>query len=437
MAREKLTSRQERAVEYLGRVLSGRLRTYLNSCVHCGLCGESCHYFLRFGENKYLPASKVDLISGIYRRYFTTGGKLLPGWFGARDLDDETIKEMVDVIFGGCTMCGRCSMHCSIGLDISTLIRLARSLLVELDVVPESLQATVDNAVESGNNMAITKEDFIDTLEWLEEDLKLELGDDTIVIPRDVKGVEILYTLNPREPKFFPMSISAAAMIFHAAGASWTLSTDCYDVTNYAYYTGDDRTAALLTQRLHDEIIKLGAKKLVLAECGHGPRAIRWEGPGWINKKYPFKALTMIELIAEYIQEGRIKLDPEKNPIPVTLHDPCNLVRSGGVIEEQRYILRHAVKQFVEMTPNRENNFCCGGGGGQLSMGEYADRRMAIAQIKADQIRRTGAKVVVSPCHNCIDQLMEINKEYQLGVTIKTMSEIVADALVLPASDKK
>ncbi len=85
-----------------------------------------------------------------------------------------------------------------------------------------------------------------------------------------------------------------------------------------------------------------------------------------------------------------------------------------------------------EMVPNRQKNFCCGGGGGQLSMTRFSKRRLTSGRIKADQIRRTGAKVVVTPCHNCVDQLSELNREYKLGVEIKSIVEIVADALILP-----
>ena len=84
------------------------------------------------------------------------------------------------------------------------------------------------------------------------------------------------------------------------------------------------------------------------------------------------------------------------------------------------------------MTPNREENFCCGGGGGQLAMAQYRDRRVRAGGVKAEQIRNTKAKTVVAPCHNCIDQLMELNKEYKLGVQIKTVAEMVADALLPP-----
>ena len=56
---------------------------------------------------------------------------------------------------------------------------------------------------------------------------------------------------------------------------------------------------------------------------------------------------------------------------------------------------------------------------------------MKTAEIKADQIRRTGASIVVAPCHNCIDQLIQINSTFKLGVQVKTLAEIVADALIL------
>jgi len=424
-----MSTSKQKALDLLKNNLDSRLITYLNSCVHCGLCAESCHYYL--SNNKYLPVQKVELLSQIYSRYNTILGRIIPKFINAKNFDDVTINKMIDIFFGSCTMCGRCSINCSIGIDIPLLVRTARSMLFELGLVPAGLQSTVEATVNTGNNMAIPREEFVDTLEWLEEDLRLEVNDETASIPMDKVGKNILYTLNPREPKFFPLSISAIAKIFYAAKEIWTISTNCYDVTNYPYFSGDNNNARELTQRLYNEMIKLKANRLILAECGHGSRAIRWEGPRWIENSYPFEVITVIELIAEYLRSGRIKLDPTKNTDVVTLHDPCNLVRSGGIIEEQRFILKNAVSNFVEMIPNRIDNYCCGGGGGQLSMGEYNSRRIESGVIKANQIRKTGATVVATPCHNCIDQLSEINNEYKLGVKVKTISEIVADALVI------
>lgn len=431
MGKITLTDKQKNALEVLSNRLDGKLLTHLNSCVRCGLCAESCHYYLSEKNEKYIPGKKVELLAAIYRRYHTTAGKIFPKLVGAKEINKETIDELTDLAFGSCSMCGRCVSHCSIGVDIPFLVRTARSMLIELDRVPKGLQSTADAAINTGNNMGILREELVDTLQWLEEDLQMEVNDDKAAIPLDKKGANIAYTLNPREPKFFPLSISAMAKIFYAAKADWTLSTNVYDVTNYPYFAGNDEGAAELSKRHFDELEKLDAKTLALAECGHGFRAYRWEGPRWMGKQFNADAVSILEIIAEYIKEGKIKLDPSLNQKLVTLHDPCNLVRNGGIIDEQRYILKNSVENFVEMTPNKANNFCCGGGGGQLAMGEYSERRVKAGKIKAEQIRKTGAKIVATPCHNCIDQLMELNKEYKLGVEIKTIGEIVADAIVL------
>lgn len=424
-------NKEYKAIRILSEPKDGKLFTHLNSCVHCGLCAESCIYYLTTKDERFVPARKVELISSLYRHYCTLTGKLFPRLTNARSLDDEIINEMVDLLFGACTLCGRCSMQCSIGLDITYIVRKGREMLSELDLVPATLQSTINAALETGNNMSIPVNDFLDTLTWLEEDLKDEVNDPDASIPLNVNNVNILYTLNPREPKFFPLSISAMAKIFYAAKENWTLSTEMYDVTNYAYYTSNTEEAIIIADRLYKEMLKLNAKRCVLAECGHGSRSFRWEAPNYLQKPFPFDVLTSVELMYEYISGDKIKLDKKLNTEVMTLHDPCNLVREGGILEQQRYILKQSASEFVEMTPNGVDNHCCGGGGGQLAMSEYNERRLKIAEIKAEQIRKTGAAVVVSPCHNCVDQLLQIENYFKLGVKIKTLAEVVADAIVL------
>jgi Fe-S oxidoreductase len=415
----------------LQNMQDNKLLTHLNSCVHCGLCADSCIYYLTFKEARFVPAQKVDFISSVYKRYCTFVGKLAPFLVNARDLNVENSREMVDLFFGACTLCGRCTLHCSIGVDIAFLVRTGRVMLAEMGLIPESIQSTVDASIQTGNNMGITTEEFVDTIKWLEDDLRDELDDINASIPLDEKGKNILYTLNPREPKFFPLSISAMAKIFHVAKESWTLSTSMYDITNYGFFTGNRSEATTIARRLYDEVKNLEANELILAECGHGSRAFRWEGPNYIEHSFNFKTSTSVELIADYIKTGRIKVDKNRLKQRITLHDPCNLVRNGGVIEEQRYILHQLSNDFIEMTPHGIDNFCCGGGGGQLAMSEYNERRMGIGERKADQIRNTRANIVVTPCHNCVDQLIQINSHYKLNVQIKTLAEIVADAIIL------
>lgn len=404
---------------------------YLNACVHCGLCAESCHYYRTEPALDNVPARKLDHVAAAFKRHFTTAGRLVPGLVGARPFDRAMVRAWLDTVFGRCTLCGRCSLNCTIGIGLPRVFRAARAALAAMGLVPDDLQATVDNSLVHGNNMAITRADWVDTVQWLEEELQMETGDPGARLPLDKQGAKVLFTVNPREPKFFPLSLQASAKVFWAAGEDWTLASDPgWDLTNYGLFNCNDEQAGRITQNLVDAMERLGCTTLVIGECGHGFGSARWEGPEWLQRRYPFELRSVLELMDEYIESGRIKVDPSRNPKPVTLHDPCNLVRHGGVSEPQRRVLRRSAARFVEMTPSREHNFCCGGGGGQLAMAAYKDRRIRAGGIKAQQIRATGAEIVVAPCHNCIDQLMELNKEYKLGVQIKTVAEMVAEALV-------
>jgi Fe-S oxidoreductase len=409
----------------------GKLTTHLNSCVHCGLCGTSCMYYLAIDDPKMMPAYKVDIVASIYRRYCTVFGRLLPAWVKAREINEYTVNEMIDALFGSCTMCGRCVKHCSIGVDIPFIVRIGRMMLVALDAVPESLQATVNAAMETGNNMAITTPEFVDTIQWMEEELQDEMNDKDARIPLDEPDKKILYTLNPREPKFFPLSISAVAKIFYAAKESWTISTVMYDITNYAFFSGDTEKARIIAQRLTDEMKKLNCETLVLGECGHGARAVRWEAPNWLGMKFDFETLNLVELLGNYLRENRFVVNKSLNNKIYTIHDPCNISRNGGLMNELRFVIKQCVENVAEMNPYGSDSFCCGGGGGQLAMGEYNERRLKTGKLKADQIKATGAQVVITPCHNCVDQLMQLNATYKLGVSIKTVAEIVADAIVI------
>lgn len=422
---------RDKALDILENPANSKLVTHLNACVHCGLCGTSCLFFRTYNEPKYIPGKKVDLVASIYRRYCTMMGKVAPKLVHARDLDDKMAEEMIDSLYGACTMCGRCVKHCSIGVDIPFIVHTGRRMLATMGLVPKTLQATVDAAVNTGNNMGIPEDEFVDTIQWMEEEMQDELEDENARIPLNEPEKEILYTLNPREPKFFPLSISAMAKVFYAAGESWTLSSKMYDVTNYGYFSGNDQEATLIAKHMYDEVKKLNCKKLVLGECGHGTRALRWESPNYMRENPEFEMITLVELIERYIKTGRIKLNKTLNTKKFTIHDPCNITRNGGLFSSLRFVVNSAVPNLIEMDPYGIDNFCCGGGGGMLAMSEYKDRRIEVGKIKADQIIKTGAEVVITPCHNCVDQLTQLNHFYKLNVEIKSVAEVVADALVI------
>jgi CheY-like chemotaxis protein len=145
----------------------------------------------------------------------------------------------------------------------------------------------------------------------------------------------------------------------------------------------------------------------------------------------PFIMESAVITMLRYLDEGRIKVDKTRNSIPVTFHDSCNNARSCGLFEEPRELLCRVVTDFREMYPNRTENYCCTGGGGAMSMSEYTPRRLKSAQIKADQLRATGAKVVVTSCHNCVDGLTDLIRHYKLDMKVTQLVNLVADALVI------
>lgn len=435
MAREQ-SQEAEKALEVLKGRLHRRLVSDLEVCVRCGICADACHYYVADPGLEHIPAHRAELVRKVYRRLFDPVGQRVGRLAGAEDLDEALLEQFVDKLFGTCTMCQRCTLNCPFGIDTAAIVRTARGMLAAAGRVPKGLQNTVDIHLQTKNNMGVSDEDFRETIEWLNEELQTELGTTEDVIPLDKQGARAMYLVNPREVKFYPLTLMAAAKIMYVAGENWTMSTDYWDVTNYGLFSGDDEAARTIAGWAEEAATKLGVEEVWMAECGHGYNALRWGGENWLGHRFPFRVRGFVEVMAEYIREGRIRLDPTVNDKRVTYHDPCNQGRKGGILDEPRYILAHAVMDFVELTPHGKDNYCCGGGGGMLSMTEFAPRRLKAAKVKAEQVRATGAKVLATSCHNCLDQLTEVNRHYKLGVEVKNLCELVADAIVLPPAEK-
>ncbi len=130
--------------------------------------------------------------------------------------------------------------------------------------------------------------------------------------------------------------------------------------------------------------------------------------------------------------EGRIKLR-KKIKEPTTLQDPCNVVRSGGLAEKNRLLAEMLSEDFRPMKYQGNYNYCCCGGGGAMPMGgEMKKYRLKGGKIKAEQIKETGAKIVFVPCHNCIDQIRDLSKEYDLGIKAIHFKEAISELMEIP-----
>ncbi|MBU8933694.1 MAG: response regulator [candidate division Zixibacteria bacterium] len=432
MAKER-SYKAQKVIDRMGMKLNRQIVGSLTACVHCGMCTDSCHYVLANPDDPtYAPAYKADKIRTLFKRHYDWTGRVFPWWVKAKSLyTDAELEELKDTVFGKCTNCRRCTINCPMGVDLATFNRMARGLLVSVGVMPEGVAVVSKDQWEIGNQMGVLKEDYVDTLEWLSDEMKMEYGDSCPGIPIDKHNADIVYSINPREVKYDPRTISDAALIFNEAGANWTMPSDGWDMTNFGLFSGDDDLGGAVARRLYEKVEEIKGKRLVISECGHGYRSTRCEGPNWAKMDVNYVMESSVQTMIKYITTNRIKVDKTKNDIPVTFHDSCNYGRSCGMTEEPRELLEMVCTDFREMYPNRTENFCCTGGGGAMSMSEYTPQRLKSAKVKADQLRETGAKIVVTTCHNCVDGLSDLIKHYKLDMKVTQLVNLVANAMVL------
>ncbi|MFH1464087.1 MAG: (Fe-S)-binding protein [Pseudomonadota bacterium] len=405
-------------LEAFGEKLSGPVRMYLESCTRCGLCMDSCHAYQSEPRVEHTPVGRAQNIRRLYERYFSPTGQLLAGLEEAVELTDDWMKKVYETAYT-CTGCRRCMTVCPFGVDTQQIQGIAKHLLNTAGEAPMILDMLADMSVAKGQTIEDTKQDFAAAVRNLQAEViekwRSEGGDE--VVPLDVQGARVLYVALAGKH-----SIISAAAIMNAAGEKWSLSY--FEAVNFGAFVGNPAKTRDIAQRIIDEAQRLGVAEVAICECGTAYRVMKY-----MTGKHPFKVVSFVELIARYLQEGRIKIDKSKLEGRVTYHDPCQLARNGGVFDEPRLALAHLTDDFVELTPTREHNWCCGGGGGLVAMGEK-DSRMALNKVKAEQVRASGARVLVTACENCHSQLHDLMEHYQMEVEVQYLSEVVADALV-------
>lgn len=390
-------------------------------CTRCGLCADSCHFYLTSEDPDVAPAAKTERVRSVYKRRHDWLSRVFPKFTGARELTEEELDAWVDTAFRYCTMCERCVINCPMGVDTPIVMGAARGTLTAVGKAPEILVQLADAEIARAESIDVFKDLLKEQIGFLEEELREQTGDPEASIPMEKAGAEILYVALSGAHTILP-----AAKIFHRAGADWTLSL--FEASNYAVFLGDAKRAKAIAQRIIDEATRLGVKQIVITECGHAVFSYRWSTPVWFGE-LPFQIRSLIEVIHDYVRDGRIELDPASNPDPVTFHDSCNLSRKCGLAEQPRAVLHSATEDFREMTPSREKAFCCGAGSGLVAVEEWRDTRLAAGKPKAEQIKNTGARVVVTSCDNCRHQLTDLSEHYGLDIEVKNLAEVTARAL--------
>ena len=418
----------EKIEKVVNQVLKGeagaRLKTYVETCVHCALCSDACHYYLSHDNDpKFSPAGKIKLT--IWEMLKKKG-----------KVSVDFMKQACEIAHSECNLCRRCAMYCPFGIDVAYLITVVRRIIHKLGLTPQYIQDTCHSHAATLNQMWVKDDEWPDTLQWQEEEARDEVPD--LRIPLEKEGADVFYSVIAPEPKFRAGLIYQAAVMMSVAGVDWTMpATPGWDNSDMCMFTGDNEMMTRLKKAHFETAIRLRAKRIVMGECGHAYRSVYDVGNralGW--KMPPIPIIHAIDFFHELITQGKIKI-VKKYETPVTFHDPCNTVRGAGLHEKAREVVRAICSEFIEMHPNREHNYCCSAGGGVINCGPpFKMKRVDGNRIKAEQlfaVKARGAKTIIAPCHNCHGGLEDIIHHHGLGMELKFLGDIVYETMEKPS----
>lgn len=380
----------------------GRSETlWMYACARCGECIDVCPVYEKTADKFTAPGFKIKKMRGLITK------KLAP-FTGSANKED--VKKIVKGLYD-CTLCGRCWSVCPYNYDLVALWETARESAFEtgfgLDAHKEMLEA-----VKSENN--IFKRPHARRKDWTKGlDMPVKEKADTIYFV----GCLMSYRgqLKP--------AAQAMAKIMNAAGENWTILKDevCCGVP--LKFSGGTKDLEELMDANIKTIESTGARKIVFS-CPGCLRMFRQEYSTVLGKRV--RLMHGTELIDDYIQSGRIKLKGKLSE-RMTYHDPCELSRLSGIIEEPRRIFANLTSGFVELPGNKFNVICCGGGG--LYKAADLDNSLGVAGKRIDQAEEIKAAGLMTACPSCYMTLSQTARTKKSNVKVVDYAEVVAEQL--------
>ncbi|MDR3752563.1 MAG: (Fe-S)-binding protein [Terracidiphilus sp.] len=399
----------------------------MEHCTGCQTCAESCHIFEASGRNElYRPTFRAEILRRLYFKYVKRGGLLSAWQHGDIHLNWPLVARLIELSYR-CNLCRRCAQSCPIGCDNGLVARELRKLFSqEMGIVPREIHENGSMLqLEAGSSTGMTAEIVKDNVAFVDEDISERTGIE-VHTPWDIEGADVLLIHNAGEIMAWPENPGAFALILTMAGVNWTMSSElaAYDAINYGLWYDDAQFARVALKHM-EAAKKLGVKRIVIGECGHAHKALCVIADRILTGDLNIPRESYLPLLRDIVLSGKIKFDPTRNDFPVTLHDPCNMVRLMGVVEPQREILRALCPQFREMEPHGVNNYCCGGGSGFaiMSGNNFPDWRFHVSgRKKLEQILNAFAecpgpespKYLCAPCSNCKGQFRDMITYYDL-----------------------
>lgn len=412
----------DKGINALKEQIDAPVAAFFSSCTHCGMCADACLFYTENKDPDFVPIKKVEPMRRLWEQEYTLLGRLKKLTGLSKKITDEELQEWKHLVYDSCSLCGRCSMVCPVGNDITGMIRKMREGMSASGNAPEGLIGASTRAIEIGSPMGVK-------LPAVEAQIKHAVKDTGLEYPMDKEGAEYLVLLSSMEIMNYPEYLQAIARIFYQAGKTWTLCSEAFEATNSGIQIGASDIASELVNRIVKAAEKLKVKTVISPECGHAYTAIRWEGPNLVGKKFGFKVKHILEVLDELRADGLFKTEGMEEA-KLTFHDPCQLVRRGGVVEQPRNLLNMVASNFVEMEDAGEMNWCCGAGGG-VSANEDADElRLNAFNHKKRQIQDLGVDTLVTACANCRIQLEDGLEVNEMDLPVLGLTEMLAEHLV-------
>ncbi len=394
---------------------------FLSSCVRCGLCAEACLFHTETGDPKYAPIMKLEPLRRLWSQEFTVMGRLGRALGLSKPMSDEDFARWEELVYDSCTLCGRCSLACPVGNDLTLMIRKLREGMVAAGHSPEGLRKAAHRALTDISPVGVGAQ----SARKLIAAQSREVG---IPIEIDKHGADWLVLISSMEYIAFPEMLGALARLFKAAGQTWTIASDAYEATNVGVQIGSCDVARAIVARTVDAAHRLGVKGVVTPECGHAYQALRWEGPNLMGQAFDFEVIHLIDLLDRWRAEGRLKTKG-KSGLRLTYHDPCQTSRRGGLDPQARRLLNLVAEDFVETSDPGPWNWCCGGGGGVSANPRARDLRFKVFAAKKRQLEAVRPDAVVTTCSNCRNVLEESLEHWGMELPVLSLTELVAEYL--------
>jgi Fe-S oxidoreductase len=408
------------AMQAFARDFTREAAVHMDACIRCGHCAQACHFYTSTLDPKYTPINKLEPFLHAYRRTTAPWAPLARLLGAEKEVTLGELESWQELIYDACTMCGRCTLVCPMGIDIAALISRARHGMFAAGLVPEDLRAAAERAENEMSPLGATPKVLKERIDWLEDEHDIK-------IPLDLPRADVLMTFSSVEIMKYPHSLVAAAKVLKHAGESWTVSTKGYEATNFGMLSGNRDWQHDMSERIINAAIACKAKTVVLPECGHAYGALRWEGANVHGAPLPFEVLHISEYLASLARKGRLRLKPLAKSL--TFHDPCQVSRRGGAAQAPREVLAALGVDLHEMGDHADAAWCCGGGGGVVAIKRADALRRGAFRIKMEEIDATGAELLATSCANCRLSFDDGAAYHKWNKSMQSLTELVAERL--------